>query len=200
MTNPLQYYLAITMAAVLGLVCPGLSIAGDVSIKWGAFLAGGVSTLAIHELGHIAVAEYHDVDYRYDGWTIVYPDADFSDSEHLQIASAGFQAQWLASEIAFRKLGKNKFSSANSKEFTRGMVAGHAAISFAYLTFLKDHEDGDIEGMSQATGLSNNELALLVAIPAALDTWRLSSPDVPDWVPKLSVAAKGLGFAAIWTY
>ena len=156
--------------------------------------------MALHEFGHIAVAEYHDIDWEYDGLSIVYPDSDFTDSEQLQLASAGFQAQWLVSEIALRKLDGGEFASGGSKAFTRGLVAGHAAITLAYMTFLKDHEDGDIVGMSQATGLSNNELALLVAIPAALDTWRLYGNDVPGWVPKLSLAAKGIGFTAIWTY
>jgi hypothetical protein len=151
-------------------------------------------------MGHIVVAEYHDVDYEYDGLSLVYPDADLDDSEHLRIASAGFQAQWIASEIALGNLAHKNSPGTSERSFSRGVVFGHAAISLAYLTFLKDHENGDIEGMSQATGISNNQLALLVAIPAVLDTWRVYRHDVPSWVPKLSIGFKGLGLTAMWTY
>jgi hypothetical protein len=187
-------------AMLFSLLFPVSAIADFSSEKWGAFLGGGLSTIVIHELGHMAVAEYHDIDYQYDGVTIIYPGADFTDSEHLRVASAGFQAQWIASEFALGKLARNETLTPNSRSFSRGIVAGHAAITFAYMTFLKDHDDGDIAGMSQASGLSNNELALLVAIPAVLDTWRLTANDVPGWVPNLSLAFKGLGLAAIWTF
>ena len=63
--------------------------------------------MAIHELGHIVVAESQDINYEYNGVTIIYPDADFTESEQLSIASAGFQAQWIASEIALRKLDES---------------------------------------------------------------------------------------------
>jgi len=41
---------------------------------------------------------------------------------------------------------------------------------------------------------------LAIAIPAALDAWRLFGDDVPEWVPNLSVMGKGLAMAWIWTY
>jgi len=163
-------------------------------------LAGGFSTLVIHEIGHMAVARYHDTKFKYDGVTIVYPDADLTESEQLRIASAGFQFQWVASEIAFGILSRDKQLTPRSRSFTRGIIAGQIAITLAYMTFLKNHPDGDIQGMSDATGLSNDELALLVAIPAALDSWRLIAKNVPGWVPKLSIAYKGIGIVAIWTF
>ncbi len=185
---------------IFGLLLSNHVLAESYTENWKSFIAGGFATILVHELGHMAVAEIHDVDFEYDGVTIVYPQQNFTSSEHLRIASAGFQTQWIASEFALRKLAKPDPMSRKARSFTRGIVAGHVAITVAYLTFLKNHNDGDIQGMSQATGVSNNELALIVAIPAVLDSWRLTAKDVPAWVPKLSVAFKGLGISAIWTY
>ena len=78
-------------AIFFALLIPVNAFADLSSEKWGAFIGGGLSTIAIHELGHMAVAEYHDIDYEYDGVTIIYPGSDFTDSEHLRVASAGFQ-------------------------------------------------------------------------------------------------------------
>jgi len=41
---------------------------------------------------------------------------------------------------------------------------------------------------------------LIAAVPAVLDAWRLLGDDVPQWVPMLSVASKGLAATWIWTY
>ena len=188
------------MVGLIVLLIPATVIAESYSEDWGAFVAGGFSTFVIHEIGHLAVARYHGTDFEYDGVTIVYPDADLTETEQLRIASAGFQFQWIASEIAFGELARDKQLTSRSKSFTRGIIAGQIAITLAYVTFLKNHPDGDIQGMSDASGLSNDELALLVAIPAALDSWRLIAKNVPGWVPKLSIAYKGIGIAAIWTF
>ena len=80
------------------------------------------------------------------------------------------------------------------------MVSAHIAITSAYLVYLKDHKQGDIVGMAQATGYSNDRIALVLSIPAALDTWRLFGNQVPEWVPQVSLLGKGLGMAWIWTY
>ncbi|HKJ04613.1 MAG TPA: hypothetical protein VJ974_03365 [Geopsychrobacteraceae bacterium] len=68
------------------------------------------------------------------------------------------------------------------------------------MTFLKGHEKGDIMGASDATGFSTDELTLLAAIPALLDTRHLFGSDPPAWVPALSAGSKGVGLTAIWIY
>ncbi len=190
----------VVMVSMAALFAPQNCIAETPSERWNAFIAGGLSTLAIHELGHFSVAAYHGANAELDGVTVVYPDANFNSSEALRTSSAGLQFQWIASEIAFGILSSDKQLSPGSRSFTRGIVAGHIAITLAYLTILKDHPDGDLVGMSDVSGLSTNELALLVAVPAALDGWRLMSRDVPDWVPKLSLAYKGIWIAKIWNF
>jgi len=165
----------------------------------GPFYLGLITGVVGHELGHFAVAGAEGVKAEYDGVTIVYPDENLSDKEKLRVASAGFQAQWLISETALRYRSHHTLTG-RGDNFNAGLVWAHLGITAAYLTVLKNHKDGDIEGMSQATGISNTSLALMVAIPAALDAWRLMGADVPDWVPIVSAGSKGIGIAAVWTY
>ena len=80
------------------------------------------------------------------------------------------------------------------------MICAHLGISAAYLTFLRNHPQGDTYAMAEATDLSTAQLAALLAIPATLDAWRLFADDVPAWVPALSVGSKGAGLVAIWTW
>lgn len=165
----------------------------------GAFLAGFFSGYAAHEMGHIIVAESFGFDYKFEGVTIVYPGAIMTDAEHLQVSSAGFQTQWLVSEAALRYREQRKLTDFGDS-YNAGLIGAHLVITAAYLTVLRNHRDGDLQGMSQATGVSNDKLAVLVAIPAVLDAWRLFGNNVPDWVPLFSVGAKGISISMIWRY
>ena len=164
-----------------------------------AFLLGFAGGYLAHEAGHVIIAKSKGYDVKLDGVSIIYPGAEMSDSDRLQVASAGFQAQWLTTEAAFLYRGKNELGP-TSDNFTAGLICSHLAISAAYLTVLRDNTEGDTYAMSEATDLSTGQIAALLAIPAVLDTWRLFGDDVPQWVPALSVGAKGAGFIAIWTY
>ena len=172
---------------------------GQLTNHQGAFYLGLLTGFAGHELAHFAVAEAEGIKAEFDGVSIVYPDENLSDKERLRVSSAGFQAQWLISETALRYRSYHTLTD-KGDNFNAGLVWAHLGITAAYLTVLKNHKDGDIEGMSQATGISSDRLALMVAIPAALDAWRLMGSDVPDWVPIVSVVSKGLGIAAIWNF
>lgn len=164
-----------------------------------SFLLGFLSGYMIHELGHVAVAKSKGYSVELDGPSLVYPDLEKGTSDHLEVATAGFQAQWLASELALR-YRETRSLSKRGDQFNAGLVVSHLAISAAYLTALKNHELGDTAGTSQASGLSRDELALLAAIPALLDAWRLFGNDPPKWVPAVSAGSKGVGLVAIWTY
>ena len=123
-------------------------------------------------------AESLGFDYEFDGLTIVYPESEMTDAEHLQVASSGFQTQWLVSEAALRYRNKRKMSESGDN-FNAGLIVSHLTITAAYMTVLMHHEDGDVEGISNATGASNEQIAALLAIPAILDSWRLFGRDVP---------------------
>ncbi len=166
---------------------------------WQSVAAGVATTIAIHELGHLAVAATENVDAEFNGLSIVYPEDDLSDRSHLRLASAGYQSQWLASEYAFHQLDKTP-DSAKQRAFYQGMVLGHIGITAAYLTFLKNHDQGDSLGISEASSLSTDQVALSLAIPAALDSWRLFGTSPPRWVPMVSKSSKLAGVALVWTF
>jgi len=169
----------------------------EVSSHPATFLSGLLAGIAVHETGHLAVAAAEDVDVKWHNFSITYS-GSLTDTEHLRVASAGLQAQWLLSEYLLRRYEKNREQPLGA--FKSGLVVSHLAISAAYLTVLKDHQEGDLLGISDATGISTDQLALLVAIPAALDAWRLFSQDVPQWMPTLSAGYKGTAITAVWTF
>jgi len=193
-------YAALLLAALLtsNAHCEGWSF-DDARSEWGKFSLGFISGIVGHELGHYVVATSKGYNVSHDGLSIVYPDAMFTPSDHLQVASAGFQAQWIMAELALRD-SSGKELKVPPGNFGAGVVSAHIAITSAYLVYLKDHKQGDIVGMAQATGYSNDRIALVLSIPAALDTWRLFGNQVPEWVPQVSLLGKGLGMAWIWTY
>lgn len=171
----------------------------DARADWGSVALGFAAGYAGHELGHVIVARSKGYHVDHDGVSIIYPGAAYSRSDHLQIASAGFQAQWLLAEWALRD-SHGKDGEEPLDNFRAGVVCAHLGISLAYLVYLKDQSQGDIVAMSGVTGYSNDQIAAAVAVPAALDAWRLFGHQVPEWVPNLSVAGKGIGIAWAWTY
>lgn len=166
---------------------------------WGPTLGGAVTTIALHEAGHLLVAGIEDADPYFDGLTIKYNQFDGSDRQGLRLSSAGFQAQWITSEYAFRRLKQSDLND-QQKAWNAGLILGHIGITAAYLTFLKDEEFGDVTGIANATGLSNSEVIALLTIPAILDTWRLFGEQSPKWAAWTSKGYKVLGITAIWTF
>ena len=162
-------------------------------------LLGFFGGIAVHELGHITVAALKGTDIKFDRLSITYPDPDLTDDDRLQLSSAGFQSQWIASELAFRYL-TDENTATRIRNRAAGVVLSHLAITAAYMTFLKNDSNGDIDGMSRATGISNDRLLLAVTVPAILDGWRLLGHTVPKWVSTASVVTKGVGITWAWTY
>lgn len=169
----------------------------DTKNNWLSFSLGTIAGIAVHELGHITVAELTGHDVEYEGATIVYPDIEPEGKDRLRLASAGFQAQWILSESLLR-IHEQKEEPMGG--FSAGAVASHIFISAAYLTFLYDHEDGDLVGISEATGWSKEAVAAWLALPAMMDTWRLMGSSVPKWVPMVSIMSKGIGIAVVWSF
>jgi hypothetical protein len=165
----------------------------------GSFALGLLSGLAIHEAGHYVVAHSKGYKVSHGGLSIVYPDAVFRGTDQLKVASAGFQTQWLMTELVLRDRNGKEIKTPPGN-FGAGMVCAHLGITLAYLTVLKNNSQGDIAGMTQATGRSKTQLSLAMAIPGILDAWRLLGNDVPEWVPQVSLLSKGIGIAKIWTY
>ena len=155
---------------------------------------GAIGMIVGHEIGHFAVAESMNIKAEFDGVTVVYPNSSLTSRQRLRVASAGFQSQWFLSELAFHYLDK---PDVEQHSVATGAVLAHIAITTAYLTFLKNNEDGDVAGMAAALGKSRSNVALTLALPALLDAWRLFG-EPPDWIPHLSRTSKGLGMVWIW--
>lgn len=166
---------------------------------WQGFALGFAGGIAGHELGHYLVASAKGYNVHFDGLALVYSGAELSNTDRLQVASAGFQAQWLLTEVVLRDRDGRESKSPPS-DFGAGVVCAHLGITFAYLTFLKNQKQGDITGMAEATGLSKNQIAAAVAVPAVLDAWRLFGNRAPEWVSHVSLLGKGVGIAWVWTY
>ena len=170
-----------------------------IAFRLGSFALGFASSLAAHEAGHFIVAKSKGYEVSHDRFSITYPGANFTRAGQLQLASAGFQTQWVLSEFVLRDKNGHEHTKPPS-DFEAGVVCSYMGVSVAYLTFLENQYNGDVYGMSRATGYSHDRIALMVAIPAVLDAWRLFGDDVPGWVPDLSVMSKGIAAAWIWSY
>ena len=161
---------------------------------WQAFLGGALTTLAVHESSHYLIAKQYGFDVGLSGLSIVYPDWDPSPQQKMRVSTAGFQGQWIASEIAFAELEKK-----TDDAFYQGMVAGHIAISFAYAV-LKEDDTSDIYAISSVSDLSRNQVLAFLLVPAGIDAARLRMEAPPKWLRNVSIASKGLSIAAIWKF
>src|SRR4030065_424706 len=93
-------FVALLAAALLSTDAHGEGWALDhARSDWGKFTLGVASGIVAHELGHYVVATSKGYKVDHDGLSIIYPGATFTDAEQLQIASAGFQTQWLLTEL-----------------------------------------------------------------------------------------------------
>ena len=197
----LDRLLGVLALLVSALVSPGACgegwSFGDVGSEWDDFALGLASGLAAHEAGHYLVAKSKGYKVGHDGLSIIYPGAKFTAADQTRIASAGFQTQWMLNELVLHDRDEPRRKPGN---FGAGMLCAQIGTMLAYLTVLKDHPRGDIAGLSEATKLSNDRLALMLAIPGLLDAWRLFGNDVPRWVPQLSQVSKGIGMTWIWAY
>lgn len=163
------------------------------------FLAGVAAGIGVHEMGHIIVASSLGYNVSIKQLCITYSSGRPQTAKmNLEISSAGFQAQWLLAEGLLR--AHETHPAEEMPSFQAGMVVSHIVISAAYLTVLRNCPHSDLRGISDATGVSTQTLALLLAVPAALDYWRLTGRHVPDWVPQLSLGFKAVAIAKIWTF
>jgi hypothetical protein len=116
---------------------------------WERFVLGFASGIVAHEAGHVFVATTKGYSVSHDGLSLTYPGAALTRSAQLQLASAGFQTQWVLSEFVLRERNGDEHIKPSS-DFGAGVVCSYLGVSFAYLTFLKNQYSGDVYGMSQA--------------------------------------------------
>lgn len=196
------------MTAKIFLVCFGVCFftSNLVAQEWsfektktdmGGFVLGVLGGIMFHEVGHWTVARSRNYQVSHKGVSIIYPDLSVGTPDQKVIASSGFHAQWLLAEGVFLN---HQFHQQPMDNLEAGLIVSHLAISAAYLTILKNHPEGDLVGIAEATQYSTDTLALIFAIPAFLDGWRLLGNEVPTYVPILSQTTKGLVITATWAF
>jgi len=162
------------------------------------FWAGAVGGLLVHELGHVVVGMSYGGNPQLSNGSIVYPNSSFSRKASMRVSSAGFQTQWLLTELSFAALKHH--DNELYHRYYQGAIAMHLAISTAYLLRLKDMSTSDIYTASQTSHVSRNTLAWAIFLPAALDAYRLMGDDVPDWVSHVSLGIKAAEVGYIWQF
>jgi len=169
-------------------------------IQWqnSSFWTGFMGGLALHEAGHFATAASFGQHAQFNRGSVVYPQSSFSSKQALLVSTAGFQTQWLYSEWSFYELDKADTMWLDEQHYV-GLITAHIATSLAYLAGLKDAPTSDIYTAAQVAGRSRNQLAVMAAVPALLDAYRLWG-DAPDWVDHLSMGLKVSEVGLIWTF
>ncbi len=162
------------------------------------FWVGAVGGLLVHELGHVVVGMSYGGNPQLSHGSIVYPNSSFSRKASMRVSSAGFQAQWLLTEISFAALKHH--NNELYHRYYQGAIAMHLAISTTYLLRLKDMPTSDIYTASQTSHVSRNALAWAIFLPAALDAYRLMGNDVPDWVSHVSLGIKAAEVGYMWQF
>ncbi len=143
----------------------------------GSFLAGMATTVVVHETGHLITAASLGYKVKINGASITYL-GNMPDRDHLRLASAGFQAQWLLTEAVM-----NANEGKQMNDYERGIIAGHIAITAVYLTVLMNHPESDMRGIKDSAHINNLTTAAIIAVPAALDYWHVFGKNSPKWVP-----------------
>ena len=88
----------------------------DARSDWGNFALGFGAGYLGHELGHYVVATSKGYKVGHDGVSLIYSGPPFTNADHLQIASAGFQSQWLLTELVFRDSNGKEIRAAPGKK------------------------------------------------------------------------------------
>ncbi|HJV33999.1 hypothetical protein [Geomonas sp.] len=191
-----RFWLSCVLCLLLCLPSP--AFAGEDHISpvpnnYWSFMAGALSGIALHELGHVVVATTEGYDIHHDGPSITYSPPFRSKSDRLHVSTAGFQSQWLVTEGAFYLRDK-------APDFTGGLIAAHLGITAVYLFGLKNNSQSDITSASIATGLSRTSVMLLALPPAILDGWRFLGNDPPSWLAPVSIGYKAGMITGIWVF
>jgi hypothetical protein len=192
--------------------------AGEVA--W--FVAGGLSAFVLHESGHALVAEslgfrsriesrsdpipflvvrYDLIGARNPSGEITYVDRNGNlisngAQKRFVIASAGINMQNITSELI---LTRYPHLQAEQRPFLKGLLAFNIVTSMGYALVGRKDRDGDIHGMSEALGVRDEWVGVMVFVPAALDLYRYYYPE-SLWAPWASRGAKGyfLGLSFRW--
>ncbi len=140
---------------------------------WRAFAEGVITSLGVHEGGHIVTA--YAVGGRPSfgfnkGRPTIYSgiNSQLEPRKQFEFSSAGLTAQSLLDE------GILDVPHERGTAFERGMLAGGIGTALFYATIGRNGSVSDMDFMSRTSSLSKNELTVIVGGIAVLHTIRVS--------------------------
>lgn len=142
---------------------------------WKPFAAGFVTSILIHEAGHIAtaIAVGGHPSFGFDkARPTVYSgiSARISPSRQFLFSSAGLTVQNLLDEVILDAPHSKGVSGA----FERGILAGGMGTTFFYITLGRTGSVSDVDFMSRTSSLSKGQITLIYGGVAALHAFRMS--------------------------
>ncbi len=162
------------------------------------FLGGAAAGLGVHELGHIlagaavgADMRLKKVDFKGIPFFAITHVANLSRRQEYVVSSAGFWAQYAASEWI---LSARPHLKAERRRFAEGVLTFHVGTSVMYAgaAFAKAGPyERDTRAMAESLGISERWVGLLVLVPAVLDTYRYFHPEAA-WAAWTSRGVKAL--------
>jgi len=142
---------------------------------WKPFAAGFVTSILIHEAGHIATsyAVGGRPSFGFDrARPTVYSGISATLSPHKQFlfSSMGLTVQNLLDEVILDAPHGGGVSSA----FERGILAGGMGTTFFYITIGRTGRVSDVDYMSRTSNLSKGQISLIYGGVAAIHAFRIS--------------------------
>jgi hypothetical protein len=151
--------------------------AQPVGRHWRSFIAGMASSIALHEVGHIAASLSMGATptFGFDaGRPTVYSGIDVKVEPHKQFifSSAGLTVQSLIDEIVLD--APHSDPKAPASPFERGILAGGIGTTLFYLTIGRRGSVSDVEFMARTHALTTTQVTLIYGSIAALHALRIS--------------------------
>jgi hypothetical protein len=148
------------------------------------FLAGGALGLGAHEGGHLLFDVVFDadpgirrVDFHGIPFFAITHRGDLSPGREFTVSSAGFWVQHAGSEWLLTTRPRLRFERSPLR---KGLLAFNVLASGAYAgaAFLRTGPgERDTRGMSDASGLDERWIGVVILAPAVLDSWRYFRPE-----------------------
>lgn len=143
-----------------------------VSRYWTVFASGFVTSILVHESGHVgtALALGKRPTFGFDkGRPTVYSGINAVADPHDQFlfSSAGLVVQNLLDELIL------DVPHRRGSTFERGILAGGIATSLFYVTIGRNGSVSDVEYMQRTSGLNKADITLIFGGTALLHAWRI---------------------------
>jgi hypothetical protein len=173
---------------------------------WAWFALGAASGFVAHELTHVVMDLILGKSISFVGVSLgpfpffaIQPCCNLTPREQYVIASAGFNAQSVSSELI---LGLAPRIREQRQAYLKGFLALDIGLSLGYgITALAGvgPPQSDVNTMARALGIPTWPIGIALVVPAAVDLYRYFMPD-SKWAPFVSLQGKLMIFGAALTF